>query len=755
MAGANSRVSEVVIPSFNHTRAFLTCCVQASPAQVVKGVEIRAGYPPEAPQNLSCQTNLTKPNTMICVWDPGEQETYLPTKYTLHTNIWELHENHTYLMLPGVHRYTIPRPDFGLFSEMEIYVRAVNELGEATSAPIMLKPISKAKFDPPIILRVEAVPRRYSCLELSWSLSHHQIWVNRQHLNMEARHKTVNSSQWTVRPILPSKPTATLCNLLNGTHYVTQIRVRYKQSPWSEWSSSQSAVTLESAPTGRLDWWMKVSRDQMHKHLNIKLFWKPSKKFHANGQNVSYIVSDQKTLGGKGKLCTTKGNYCTFQLPRRVKKVYLRAVNAAGKSAPTECHIYPPKDFIVISDVSAVAQDNKSLLVKWRTVVSSHLVDFVVEWRPLLNEEPSLSPFEIVSRNQTSLVIKGGFEPYKPYEISVYPGFKDGLGRPQTVNAYWRQKAPSMVPKIQIRKKWHSRIELAWDEIPLSQRNGIIHSYKIFYWYQGGAIKVENVDPEDRRVVLKDLKSAPLYEVFMMVSTSGGSLNGSTIHFEFQSFDAVTVVIIVTASGVGLSLLIIFMVLTCFSSHKRFKVHLWPAVPDPANSSIKSWTTDSTQDTYLASDSKEPNPIYLSHLSFLDLPVKPSKGEDDPWLSSGEEKSDLRESICGLPLIPGYSGSNSGSVPYATVIFSDPCSSLIAKAPCVYLRSESKQPLLESEESISPGSYQNIETNGMPVEQCFFGPCHDCVSEEAEDPDVLWNDFPFLRALAMNDVYNE
>lgn len=42
-ANQSSRVSEVVIPSFNHTRASLTCCVQASPAQVLAGVEIRAG----------------------------------------------------------------------------------------------------------------------------------------------------------------------------------------------------------------------------------------------------------------------------------------------------------------------------------------------------------------------------------------------------------------------------------------------------------------------------------------------------------------------------------------------------------------------------------------------------------------------------------------------------------------------------------------------------------------------------------------
>lgn len=755
-ANGSSRVSDVVIPSFNHTRAFLTCCVQASPIQVVGGVEIRAGYPPEAPQNLSCQTNLTTPNTLTCRWDPGRQETHLPTKYTLHTKIWDLKKNHTYELLPGVHRHTIPRSDFVLFSEMEIYVKAVNDLGEATSVPVVLEPVSAAKFDPPTILRVEVVPKRYSCLKLSWSLSQHQAWMSHYRLNLEIRLKTADNSQGTEQSILVNRvrPTRSVdqCRLLHGTQYHIQIRVRYQQSPWSEWSSSQSGVTLESAPTGRLDWWMKVSGDHMHNLLSVNLFWKPSKQFRANGQNVSYVVSGQKLPGDKRKLCSTTGNYCTFQLPKRVKKVYLTAVNAAGKSNPTDVRVYLPKAQTVVSDVSAIPYDEKSLVVQWKSLVSSSLTDFVVEWRPLLKTDLSHTQFEISDRNQTSLVITGSFEPYKPYGISVYPRFKDGIGPPQTVNAYSRQKAPSMVPKIRIKKTWKSHIELTWDETPLDQRNGIIRSYTIFYWSENGPVNVVNADLKERRVVLQDLNTVPLYEAFLMVSTFGGSLNGSTIHFEVEPFDAVAVVLIVTAVGVGLSLLIIFFVMTCFSNHKRLKGRLWPLVPDPANSSIKRWTSESTQDTHFTSDSEEPNPIYLSHLSFLDLPMKLSKEDSDTWLSSAEDTSDLGESICGSPFIPGYSGSNSDSVPYATVIFSSPCNSPTPKAHPVYLRSESTQPLLESEESFSPKCYQNMATDGMSKEQCFFSPHHDCVPEEAADPDTLWDDFPFLRALALNDA---
>lgn len=49
-------------------------------------------------------------------------------------------------------------------------------------------------------------------------------------------------------------------------------------------------------------------------------------------------------------------------------------------------------------------------------------------------------------------------------------------------------KAPSMVPIFKIKKTWQSHIELSWDEIPLGQRNGIIQSYKVFYWNEKGPV---------------------------------------------------------------------------------------------------------------------------------------------------------------------------------------------------------------------------------------------------------------------------
>ncbi|TNN02162.1 hypothetical protein fugu_009649, partial [Takifugu bimaculatus] len=547
------RASRVLIPSFNLSRAFLTCNIQA---QVVGGVEIRAGYPPESPQNLSCQTNLTT-GTMSCRWEPGQREPLLPTSYVLHTENRD--GNYSYDVPPGLNHYTVPRFGIILFSEMEIYVKAVNELGTATSLPITLEPVSAAKFDPPVIKKIQA--KAHGCLTLSVELI--------SSTGLDAHHFHGPGA-----PPKEQRGPLDQCRLLHGTQYVVQVRVRYKESPWSEWSRSQPGVTLERAPSGYLEWWMKRSGDHVTKQVH--LFWKASKWFRANSQNVSYVVSAQTQSGEREQLCSTRGNYCTFQLPAKPAKLYLNAVNRAGKSKPTKVHIHDPK---------------------------------------------------------------GSFEPYKPYGISVYPRFKGWIGLPQTVHAYSRQKAPSVVPRMQSTKTWRSSIEFKWDEIPVEQRNGIIQSYKIFYWNKKGPVNVVTADLQERRLVLENLDSELVYEAFMMVSTYGGSLNGSRIYFQVDPYDVVTVISVTLSFGVALTAFIIIAI--HFSSHIWVKVHFWPVVPDPANSSIKRWSSESTQDTHFTSENEEPNPEYISHLSFLDISQKSSKEDDDVWLSNAEDTSDL------------------------------------------------------------------------------------------------------------------
>ncbi|XP_077454124.1 granulocyte colony-stimulating factor receptor isoform X1 [Stigmatopora argus] len=733
----NSTGYRTEILSFDQKSAVLTCCIRGSPNQIVAGVQIQGGYPPSAPRNLSCQTNLSFPETMTCKWELSPPDTGLPTNYSLHTHLWDSKRKSAYKIPPGARNFTIPRSGFGFFADMEIYVKALNALGEADSDRLTLEPVASAKFDQPEITELQSWS--LGCLRVSWKFYKDQYWIS-DYVSLEVRLKTRTNGVWVQRPILNqvlSKRPVYQHGLRHGTQYVAQIRVRYQQSPWSEWSESQSAVTFETAPTGSLKSWLRVIGDHTGKQLNMLLFWKPSERFRANGRNLSYVASLLKESSRKGKLCATTWNYCTFQIPRKAKKVYLTARNAAGESSPTSVRIYHPKAGDAMLDLSASAADDGSLLVSWKNTMSPTLVDYVVEWRPLLNSDLSLVRFETVGRNLSRLAITGGFEPYKPYGIWVYPRFKDGVGPPVTVKAYSLQKAPSEVPKMRIKKNWLYHVELTWDEIPLEHQNGIIQSYKLFYWDETEKKHAVTGDLQERKVVLTGLKSSSVYSAVLMVSTYGGSRNGSTVHFDIKEMDPVFSLVIALVLLTVLCVVIIFGVKICYSKNNRLKKHVWPDIPDPANSSIKSWTSKSTQDLRASVDFEDPNPIYLSHLSFLEIPQKPNKVS--AWLNNTEEDtSDLGESICGSPLIHDFSSSNGDAVPYATVIFP-------AQNPHQYLRSESTQPLLESEDTPSPKCYQNVDVSEGP--ECFFGP-----GEESSVAAVQWEEFPFLRALAMNDT---
>ena len=72
-----------------------------------------------------------------------------------------------------------------------------------------------------------------------------------------------------------------------------------------------------------------------------------------------------------------------------------------------------------------------------------------------------------------------------------------------------------------------------------------------------------------------------------------------------------------------------------------------------------------------------------------------------------------------------------------------------------YLRSESTQPLLYEEEPDSPKPFldTHIFDHGLPSEEMAFRECQDG-AQGLGGVGFLWEDFPLLRALTMNDAEN-
>ncbi|XP_018596885.1 granulocyte colony-stimulating factor receptor [Scleropages formosus] len=745
-ANETGLLSSVLISSIQETRAHLTCCVCADTlCQIVNGVEIKAGYPPSTPQDLSCLTNLTKPYTLLCQWDPGV-ETHLQTAYTLHTKIWNPKtESKSYPVSNGVHKYAVPRADFSLLSKMQISVSATNALGQASSQELELVPMENASFDPPEVMEVQTEPNRYSCLKVRWRLSENQAWV-KINLAVEMRWAPLNTQLWTsavkhVDGLHTLEPLEVeQCGLLHGTEYHFQLRVRYLPGPWSDWSNSRSGYTLEKAPSGQLVTWLKVSVHPTQSQSVAQLFWKPSKQFQANSRNVSYYVFLRCHLDTRrrGAVCDTLREHCTFFLPKGVCKLYITARNKAGESSPTIVRIYQDTALEPVSELRVSPCGDNGLLVQWLSPSAAALTGYTVEWSSLCDTDHI--SFDVVARNESSFLITGAIEPYTPYRISVYSMYQNGVGLPQTVEGCSKQKAPSAAPLLQVEEVGYTHVKLTWDEIPPDQRNGIIQSYTVYYWNAENKVEGVSITPTERQVILKDLMPFSMYKALLQVNTGGGSLNGTIVTLKTDPTDIWSVMFIVVMVFTGLLLPFSLSAFICFTNGKRIKMRFWPMVPDPANSSIRNWKeTNTLKDNHHYQDIQDPTPLNLSRLSLLEMPEK----KPEMMGVQGNDSSKLTGPIssCSPPPSPGGNRPLSDSIPYVTVVFNSPYRSQTHVLPPAYLRSESTQPLL-AEEPSSPASY-HVE---HPHTECGI------VAEGNTGGSTLWGDFPLLSALKIEDV---
>ncbi|KPP68922.1 hypothetical protein Z043_112356, partial [Scleropages formosus] len=707
-ANETGLLSSVLISSIQETRAHLTCCVCADTlCQIVNGVEIKAGYPPSTPQDLSCLTNLTKPYTLLCQWDPGV-ETHLQTAYTLHTKIWNPKtESKSYPVSNGVHKYAVPRADFSLLSKMQISVSATNALGQASSQELELVPMENASFDPPEVMEVQTEPNRYSCLKVRWRLSENQAWV-KINLAVEMRWAPLNTQLWTsavkhVDGLHTLEPLEVeQCGLLHGTEYHFQLRVRYLPGPWSDWSNSRSGYTLEKAPSGQLVTWLKVSVHPTQSQSVAQLFWKPSKQFQANSRNVSYYVFLRCHLDTRrrGAVCDTLREHCTFFLPKGVCKLYITARNKAGESSPTIVRIYQDTALEPVSELRVSPCGDNGLLVQWLSPSAAALTGYTVEWSSLCDTDHI--SFDVVARNESSFLIT----------------------------------APSAAPLLQVEEVGYTHVKLTWDEIPPDQRNGIIQSYTVYYWNAENKVEGVSITPTERQVILKDLMPFSMYKALLQVNTGGGSLNGTIVTLKTDPTDIWSVMFIVVMVFTGLLLPFSLSAFICFTNGKSPT----PCVAGLGSGSVRPLLRQaaSANDNHHYQDIQDPTPLNLSRLSLLEMPEK----KPEMMGVQGNDSSKLTGPIssCSPPPSPGGNRPLSDSIPYVTVVFNSPYRSQTHVLPPAYLRSESTQPLL-AEEPSSPASY-HVE---HPHTECGI------VAEGNTGGSTLWGDFPLLSALKIED----
>uniref|UniRef100_A0A8C0LIL4 Interleukin 6 cytokine family signal transducer n=1 Tax=Canis lupus dingo TaxID=286419 RepID=A0A8C0LIL4_CANLU len=731
----NKTASSVTFTDISLLNIQLTCNIRTFGQidQNVYGIRIISGLPPEKPTNLSCINLFLMTDSSIFVFRATEKFADCKTKRDTPTSC------------------TVDYSPV-YFVNIEVWVEAENALGKVTSDHINFDPVDKVKPSPPHNLSVSNSEELSSILKLTWINSSIQGFIG---LKYNIQYRTRDASTWSQIPPEDTASTRysfTVQDLKPFTEYVFRIRCMKEDGKgfWSDWSEEASGITYEDRPSKAPSFWYKIEPSHTHGYRSVQLIWKTLPPFEANGKILDYEVTLTRW---KSRLqnYTVNDTKWTVNITNDRYIATLTARNLVGKSNAAVLTI-PAYDFQAtrpVTDLKAFPKDNM-LWVEW-TAPNESVNKYILEWCVLSDKAPCIQDWQQEDGTVHRTYLRGIPES-KCYLITVTPVYADGPGSTESIKAYLKQAPPSKGPTVRTKKVGKNEAVLEWDQLPVDVQNGFIRNYTIFYRTIIGNETAVNVDSSHTEYTLSSLTSDTLYMVRMAAYTDEGGKDGPEFTFTTPKFAQGEIEAIVVPVCLAFLLTTLLGVLFCFNKRDLIKKHIWPNVPDPSKSHIAQWSphtpprhnfnskdqmysdgnfTDVSVVEIEAANDKKPFP---EDLKSLDL-FKKEK------ISTEGHSSGIGGSSCMSSSRPSISSSDenesaqntSGTVQYSTVVHSG----YRHQVPSVqvFSRSESTQPLLDSEER--PEDLQlvdNIDSSvgNLPRQQYFKQNC----SQHETSPDI-------------------
>ncbi|XP_051028195.1 interleukin-6 receptor subunit beta [Acomys russatus] len=707
----NRTTSSVTFTDIALQAVQLTCNVLSfgQIEQNVYGVTILSGFPPDIPTNLSCIVNEGK--NMMCQWDPG-RETYLETTYTLKSE-WATDtfpDCQTKYNTSCTVSYT---PIY--FVYIEVWVEAENALGKVSSESINFDPVDKVKPNPPHDLSVTNSEELSSILKLTWVNSGFGGIVS---LKFDIQYRAKDASTWVQVPLedtVSPRTSFTVQGLQPFTEYVFRVRTIKEDSRgyWSDWSAEARGVTYEDRPSKPPSFWYKINPSHTQESRSARLIWKALPVSEANGNILDYevILTQWKSLPQN---YTVNGTELTVNLTNNRYIASLTARTKIGKSDATVLTI-PRSHFKAshpVVDLKAFPKGNE-LCIEW-TPPPKSVVKYIVEWCVLSDTSPCVLDWQQEDGPRNKTCLRGKLLESKCYLITVTPVFIGEPGRPEAIKAYLKQAAPSRGPTVRTKKVGKSEAVLEWDQLPVDVQNGFIRNYSISYRTIDGNAMVVNVDSSHTQYTLSSLSSDTLYMVQMAAYTDEGGKNGPEFTFTTSKFAQGEIEAIVVPVCLAFLLTTLLGVLFCFNKRDLIKKHIWPNVPDPSKSHIAQWSPHTPPRHNFNSKDQLYSDGNFTDVSVVEIEANNKKPCPDDLksldlfkkekISTEGHSSGIGGSSCMSSSRPSISSneeaecaqSTASTVQYSTVVHSGYRHQVPAVQ--VFSRSESTQPLLDSEE---------------------------------------------------------
>ncbi|XP_029940484.1 interleukin-6 receptor subunit beta [Salarias fasciatus] len=727
----NSSALNVTIAIREDTPNYLFCfCkkrseyVRLNEHRFQHGIFLKTGYPPDKPENLSCVAVQEKSqiSTLTCEWETrGRSTTLVPTSQKLFVKYIGAVFNAT----PSANKAQVRFSAFPHFMSLEIWVEADNELGRVESERLWGDGNSFVQTSPPSNVQAISEKNFSTSLLINWTEPMPKVYLS---LKYEIRFCRRGASDWTYVPlgdVSHDVQSFRLQKLEPDTVYMSQVRCKYfkeDQGYWSEWSANATQRTPEDRPSGKPDLW-RIITDHGRNGREVEIVCKDPRPANGRITRFNVRIQDERAQsgseGGEWESVAVNGSegdrpeavvLKTISLPEnKFVKVHATADNSVGTSLKALMGIPKKTNELDLVQGLRVWRQEGKLQVAWKLPHNRTVTEYVVEWT-----DGDRRDWQRESRlTTTHTAIRGSLEVGVCYRVSVYPIYSGWVGKAAHAEAFLEENEPSGAPDPKVQgNAGHTKATLEWEISDSKQK--CFTNYTLFY-KSGKKVLSVPLQANATSYTLNSLSPDTHYTAWIQASSGRGLKNGSSTNFITQKYAPGEIEGIVVGVSLGVIFVFLLSMLLCIYKRDVIKDNFWPEIPNPGESTIGTWSPD------YSLKAETPKESCLSGISVLDMDMCDAKcvfEEDkaslalkkDKYLSE-EHSSGIGGSSCMSSPRQSVSDSDEGGDVADTTASTVQYSSVVASSgykgqtpgpqaqPAVFSRSESTQPLLDSEEN--------------------------------------------------------
>ncbi|MEE6458245.1 hypothetical protein FKM82_000239 [Ascaphus truei] len=443
------------------------------------------------------------------------------------------------------------------------------------------------KMEAPEVVSVESILNEEPSLGITWKRP--LLAPDMLPVKCSLRYRKMKNHHWGYHHDIymekKDKIMYNLTGLVAFTEYTTSLRCigTNGQILWSEWSAEKTGRTVEKVPSHKVDLWRVIDSPNGNRSVHLK--WKEASNL---GYKVTWFPEDCASLK---RTKTTTQNEITLNVSGKAYVISVVSYNSAGTSPEATLRIpaIAEKPQNLIANIQILKRE-ENMTVKWNTK-GSIIHRFVVEWCIDSDADSCNISWQYVENSTEWTPEQGMFEPYRCYNISIYPLVEEKVESPSSIQVYFKEGSPLHGPNAKTKNLGKTKVTLKWEAIPKDERNGVITNYTVVYKPLNGKESAITVDSNTYEYTLNSLMPNTLYTAYVVASNQEGMANGNHIHFSTPKYNKEDIAEFIVSVGMCI-LLVTCLGITCAHKNHKLKRFFWPDVPTPAESSMADWPSD-------------------------------------------------------------------------------------------------------------------------------------------------------------------